>query len=158
MNKRFFGAAAGAALLVGTIAPVAAHSDGEKKERFFESQYRHDVMEHFSYSMKKLLPILNKGMGPKEHIPAIANIMASTATMTKSAFEKDTRGMEGHTETKDNVWENWQDFAKRMDDMERDTAAFAEITARTTDMTKITAGFKNVARHCKACHDEYKAD
>lgn len=148
------------AAVIGIVAPVfsSVAVGQEEKERFFESQYRHDVMEHFNYSMKKLVPILLKGQGDRAHLPAIASIMASTASISKSAFEKDTRGMEGHTDTKDDVWENWNDFSKRMDALEKDTAAFAEVTARTTDADEILAAFKNVGRNCKGCHDEYKAD
>ncbi len=150
------------AALAGIAVPFAstvANSDNhEGHERFFESQYRHDVMEHFNYSMKKLVPILFRNTGPREHIPAIANIMASTATIAKSSFEKDTREMEGHTESKDLVWEDWEDFAERMDALERDTAAFAEVANSTDDADEILAAFRNVGRNCKSCHDIYKND
>jgi len=144
-----------AALVGGALAPVAAHGEGEKKERFFESKYRHDVMEHFNYSMNKLIPILFKGADHKDHLPAIANIMANAATMTKSAFEKDTRGMEGYTLSKDKIWDNWDDFSGRLDKLEADTAAFVTATA-SKDMALIVPAFKKVGSNCKSCHDEYK--
>lgn len=160
-NKPKFKTAAVVALVglaVPFVSTVANSDSHEADERFFESQYRHDVMEHFNYSMKKLVPILFKNTGPREHIPAIANIMASTATMSKAAFEKDTRDLEGHTEAKDDVWENWSDFASRMDALERDTAAFAEVANRTDDPDEVMAAFRNVGRNCKGCHDVYKND
>lgn len=161
MTRKFTARKVALTAIIGVALPLSssvALSDDDGKERFFESQYRHDVMEHFNYSMKKLVPILFKGTGDRAHIPAIASIMASTASISKSAFEKDTRGMEGHTVAKDSVWENWDDFSKRMDALERDTAAFAEVTANTTDADEIMAAFRNVGRNCKGCHDEYKAD
>jgi len=148
-------AAAAVMMIGGALAPVAAHGDGDKKKRFDESAYRHDVMEHFNYSMKKLVPILFKGADHKADLPAIANIMANAATMNKSAFEKDTRGMEGHTEAKDNIWDNWEDFSSRLDTLEADTAAFAEAT-KTGNMAVIVPAFKKVGSNCKSCHDEYK--
>jgi len=155
-----FGKIAAAALITtitsGTVAPFAAYGDGaDGEKRFFESQYRHDVMEHFNYSMKKLIPILFKKAGHEDHLPAIANIMANTAKMTKSAFEKDTRSMEGHTAAKDGIWDSWDDFAARMDKLEADTAAFAEA-AKSGDMAVIMPAFKKVGSNCKSCHDEYK--
>ena len=138
-----------------TVAPLAAHGEGEKKERFFESQYRHDVMEHFNYSMKKLIPILFKGAGHEDHLPAIAKIMANTATMAKTSFEKDTRDMEGHTLAKAKIWDNWDDFSKRLDKLEVDTAAFV-VATETADKTLIVPAFKQVGSNCKSCHDEYK--
>ena len=155
--RKFAAAAVTATMIGGALAPVAAHGDGEEKKRFDESQYRHDVMEHFNYSMKKLIPILFKGQGNKDHLPHIADIMASTAHMTKSAFEKDTRSMEGHTSSKDKIWDNWEDYAKRMDTLEADTAAFA-VATRTGDMAVIVPAFKKVGGNCKSCHDEYKDD
>lgn len=157
-RTKFIAMAALAGLAVPIASTVASGDNHEGHERFFESQYRHDVMAHFNYSMKKLVPILFRNTGPREHIPAIANIMASTAAMSKSAFEKDTREMEGHTEAKDVVWEDWQDFANRMDALERDASAFAEVANRTDDPDEILAAFRNVGRNCKGCHDIYKND
>jgi len=142
-------------MTAGALAPLAAHGESEKKERFFESQYRHDVMEHFNYSMKKLVPILFKGAGHEDHLPAIAKIMSNAAIMSKTAFEKDTRGMEGHTESKDKIWDNWDDFAKRLDKLEADTAAFV-VATETADNALIIPAFKQVGSNCKSCHDEYK--
>lgn len=160
MIQKFTAKKIALAAIIGIALPLSSSiaNSQEEEKRFFESQYRHDVMQHFNYSMKKLVPILFRGTGDRSHLPAIASIMASTASISKSAFEKDTRGTEGHTVAKDAVWENWEDFAKRMDALERDTAAFAEVTARTTDADEIMAAFRNVGRNCKGCHDEYKAD
>jgi len=144
-----------AAMTGGIVAPVAAHGESEKKERFFESQYRHDVMMHFNYSMKKLVPILFKKAGHETDLTAIANIMANTATMSKSAFEKDTRAVKGHTLAKDKIWDNWGDFAGRMEKLEADTAAFV-VATETGDMAMIVPAFKKVGSNCKSCHDEYK--
>jgi len=144
-----------AAMIGGVFVPVAAHGESEKEKRFAESQYRHDVMEHFNYSMKKLVPILFKGADHKADLPAIADIMASAATITTTAFEKDTRGMEGHTEAKDKIWDNWEDFSARLEKMQADTAVFAAV-AKTGDMAAIVPAFKKVGSNCKSCHDEYK--
>ncbi len=159
MTRKFtFKKIAIAALMCAALplsSSVADNHEGEE-ERSFDSKYRHDTMQHFNYSMQKLVPIIFRGTGNPDHLPAIAQIMASTATMTKSVFEKDTRGTEGFTKAKDAVWENWEDFAKRMDSLEADTAAFAEVTKQTTDMDEIKAAFGLVGRNCKGCHDEYK--
>ena len=148
---------AAAALVGSALAPLAAHGESDKKERFAESQYRHDVMEHFSYGFKKIGAISKKKAGKTEHIAAIANIMANAATMTKDAFEKDTRAMEGFTKSKDSIWENWDDFAMRLDKLEVDAAAFAEA-AKSGDMAIIGPAMGAVGKNCKSCHDEYKEE
>lgn len=155
MKRKLVMTVAAGALITSLMAPAIAHGD---EERFPESQYRHDIMEHFKYAIGPLVMNAQGKVQHRDHIAALAKIVAETATMTKSAFEKDTRGMEGMTKAKDKIWENWDDFARRMDELERDTAAFAEIAASTDDMGQIMGGFKNVGRHCKSCHDEYKED
>ncbi|MBL4836996.1 MAG: cytochrome c [Kordiimonadaceae bacterium] len=144
-----------AAVLAGAFGPVAAHSAEEKEKRFAESQYRHDVMEHFSYGFKKITAIMKGQAGEKAHIPAIAAIMAEAATMAKDSFAKDTRGMAGRTEAKDKIWDNWQDYASRMDKLVVDTAAFA-AAAKGGDMAAMGPAMKKVGGSCKSCHDEYK--
>lgn len=131
--------------------------DGDEGERFAESQYRHDVMEHFSYGIKKIQQNMQGNVQHPDHYAPIAAIMAQTATMTKAAFVKDTRGMSGRTEAKDEIWENWGDFAERMDAMETDMAAFAEA-AGSGDASQIQPAFRKAVSHCKSCHDEYKTD
>jgi cytochrome c556 len=133
----------------------AALSDSEK--RFAESQYRHDVMEHFSYAIKALQQNLRGTVQHPDHFAPIAAIMANAATMTKESFEKDTRGIEGRTSAEPEIWDNWDDFASRMDQMEEDTAAFAEA-AKSGDKAQILPAFKKAVSHCKSCHDKYKAD
>ena len=149
-------AAVATAMIGGTLVPVAADGDAEAK-RFFESQYRHDVMEHFSYGFKKIGMIMKGQAGSKDDIAAIANIMANASMMTKAAFKKDTRNMEGHTEAKDKIWEKWDDFSQRLDKLEADANAFA-VAASSGDMAQIGAAMQNVGKNCKSCHDEYKKD
>jgi cytochrome c556 len=145
-----------AVIIGGSLAPAATYA-AAKEKRFPLSQYRHDVMEHFSYGFKKIDMIFKKKAGSREDVAAIAAIMASAATMTKRAFEKDTRTMEGHTEAKDKIWDNWEDFAKRLDTMEADAAAFAQA-AKSGDMALIGPAMQKVGKSCKSCHDEYKDD
>lgn len=152
--KKYIGGLTAAVIFAGAYSPIAAHSD-EEKERFPESQYRHDVMEHFSSGFKKIGLIMKGQAGQRSDIAAIAGIMANAATMTKASFEKDTRGIEGHTEAKDAIWDNWQDFSSRLDTLATDSAAFAEA-AKTGDMSQIGAAMKKVGGSCKSCHDKYK--
>lgn len=155
-TKKLLAVALTGSLLV-PLAGTAVVADDEKEERFTESQYRHDVMEHFSYAIKNILQNFQGNVQHPDHYAPLAQIMATTATMTKDAFEKDTRGMEGHTQAKDEVWANWEDFASRLDQLETDTAAFAEA-AQSGDTDQIAPAFRKAVSHCKSCHDKYKAD
>jgi len=146
-----------ASFALGTAAPLFADEGHEhsKKKRFEESQVRHDVMEHFGDGFSKIGKIFKKEAGTFADFPAIAADMADAATKTKASFLKDTRGMKGHTEAKDIIWDNWDDFAERLDKLEVDTAAFS-VAAKTGDMKLIQPAMKAVGANCKSCHDKYK--
>ncbi|MBL4787637.1 MAG: cytochrome c [Kordiimonadaceae bacterium] len=146
-----------ASFALGTAAPLFADDGHEhsKKKRFEESQVRHDVMEHFNDGFGKIKKIFKKEAGSIADFPAIAADMADAATKTKAAFLKDTRGMKGHTEAKDIIWDNWDDFAQRLDQLETDAAAFSEA-AKTGDMALFQAAMGKVGKNCKSCHDKYK--
>jgi cytochrome c556 len=158
MKNRFLTASIVTALAAGIMAPVAAHSDESGEKRFPESQYRHDLMEHFKYGIGNVVQIMKGESAHKDHLPKLAAIMADASSMVKDAFEKDTRAVSGMTEAKADIWENWDAYAEAADQFERDARNFADVAAATDDMGQIGAAFKQFARNCKSCHDDYKAD
>ena len=77
----------------------------------------------------------------------MSNTQAATA---KKAFEPNVPGGDAKPE----VWANWKDFSKRLDDL---TAATAEL-AKTAKAGGIAAAGPKVqdALTCKGCHDVYR--
>ncbi len=144
-----------AALMAATVFPASAHGAEEKEKRFDESQYRHDVMELAKYSVSNIVQLLKGKASHDGHMQVLADVLAKSATLSIVSFEKDTRGIEGKTEAEDKIWENWQDFAERMDAYTADTATFANIV-KTGDPAQIGAAFKRAVKHCKSCHDDYR--
>jgi cytochrome c556 len=63
----------------------------------------------------------------------------------------------GHTEAKDAVWSNMDDFKKKMETFQVEAASLAEV-AKGGDMAAIKPQFGKVGESCKACHKEYKED
>lgn len=147
--------------IVATVACSAiavssiSFADGDGEKRFPESQYRHDVMEFVKYSYSNIAQLMKGTAEHEGHLAKNARIMAMAASMSKAAFEKDTRGMEGATEARDEIWENWDDFANRMDKFEADAAALA-TAAEGGDMSEIGPAFKKTMSNCKSCHDDYR--
>lgn len=154
-SKKIAVAVLAGSLVIPGSATVLADSHGV--DRFAESQYRHDVMEHFNYAIKKIVQNFQGNVQHPKHFAPIATIMAEAAKMTTDAFEKDTRGMDGYTKAKDDIWENWEDFSSRLEQLKADTAAFAEIT-RSGNMEQVGPAFRKAVSQCKGCHDKYKAD
>lgn len=155
--KKIFKATVITAGLLGLAltSTTVAYGDGPEKKRFAESQYRHDNMEHAKYALTNMLKLMKGEVSHEGHLTKLADIMASSASMAKATFEQDTRSMEGHTEAKGDIWENWDDYAARMDAYAADTAALAEV-AKTGDMALFTPAFQKAVGHCKACHDKYR--
>lgn len=145
-----------AALSLSAI-PASAHGEEGKEPRFEESQYRHDLMERLGKGFGKIRKISKGEAGSPADFPDIAKDMAEAASNMKAAFEKDTRNFEGHTEAKDSIWENWEDYAARLDKMNTDAQAFAAAAA-TGDMSKMGPAMGALGKNCKSCHDEYKLD
>lgn len=55
------------------------------------------------------------------------------------------------------VWENWDDFEERSEQLKADAKALAEAAA-SYDMNDIRPLFMSAARNCQQCHENYRAD
>lgn len=53
------------------------------------------------------------------------------------------------------IWDNWDDFVKRADALQKDAKAL-EAAAIAGDQGDIRSAFMAAARNCKGCHDQYK--
>jgi cytochrome c556 len=61
------------------------------------------------------------------------------------------------SEAKPALWENLDDFKKRMQDLENATMKLAEV-AKGGDEAAMKAEFGTAAKVCKGCHDEYQKE
>lgn len=61
------------------------------------------------------------------------------------------------TDAKPEIWKDFADFRSKMQDLERETAALAQI-AEGGDEAAMRAQFARTGSACKACHDLYKAE
>ena len=143
-----------AASLIATVPSLAL--DEEKVNP--KVQHRQNVMEIVKYSLLGMRDIIKEDVADQSQFPALASSMANASSIAAKAFTPDTRSLEGKTTAKDNVWENWSDFSKRMETFNADAQALA-IVAKEGDMKANIIAFKKAAQNCKSCHDEYrKAD
>ena len=141
----------GASLLLGTVSVDA------QDKRYPESAYRHNVLEQVKYSIgniRMLVQGLEAGDGAMK---MNARNLHTASLMMKGAFAKDTRGMEGKTDAKDEIWENWADFESRVDKFVGDTGALMGAV-EGGDKAAIGGALRTVFSNCKGCHDKYKAD
>ncbi len=62
----------------------------------------------------------------------------------------------GKTRAKPAIWENTDDFSKKLANFRSEAAALA-ATAKSGDKDATIAQFKQTGGACKACHDNYKS-
>ncbi|GLP97167.1 c-type cytochrome [Paraferrimonas sedimenticola] len=84
-----------------------------------------------------------------------ANV-AALSHIPAEGFEPGTD--KGETDALPKIWDNMDDFNKRLMDLQTDAAALAKVSAEKGDKRALGQAFKNVAQNCKGCHDTYKKD
>jgi cytochrome c556 len=111
--------------------------------------YRLHVMRTMGEEVAAINLIL-KNKAPAESFATHVKVLAVTAQTAKKAFEAEIAG----THAKPEIWKNWSDFAKRLDELQASTADLAKA-AESGGVT--VAGPKvQAALTCKSCHDVYR--
>jgi cytochrome c556 len=135
----------GCAILVAVTAPTLARADDQDV-----IDYREHIMKTMGEQVAAMTQIL-KQKAPAENFAIHVQVLAITAATAKKAFEPKVLG----GEAKPDVWAQWPDFTKRLD----------ELTAITADLAKIakTGGVAAAAPKaqtltCKNCHDTYRVE
>jgi cytochrome c556 len=129
--------------IVGTLLPISGHADDQ------------DVRDYRSHIMKTLgeqfaaLNQIAKGKAPAADVAVQAEVLSITAGVAKGAFTPKVTGGEAKPE----VWEKWDDFSKRMDEM---VAAAQDVAkaAKQGGVAAVTPKLSSLS--CKGCHDVYR--
>jgi len=112
-----------------------------------------DARKHIMNTMKdqsNTLGDMMAGLKPDDDAVALMDALAQTASGALKAFEPQVQG----GESKPEVWTQWADFSKRMNEFMRKTAEMSKIAH---DKGK-QAGLEDTADAltCKGCHDVYR--
>jgi cytochrome c556 len=128
------------------LMPAAGHADGKET-----IDYRQHIMKTLNEQSAALGQILSTTV-PGDNTAAHLQAIALAASLALKAFEPKVPGGEAKPE----VWSNWADFSKRMNDFARKTAEMAKISREQGN----DAALANVvdALSCKGCHDVYRAE
>ena len=120
---------------------------------FADDQETIDYREHVMKTMGEQIAAMNQmrqGKIAPDNLAVHAQILAVTATTAKSAFTPKVVG----GKAKADVWANWPDFSKRLDDLVAATADLAKA-AKTGGMAAVGPKLQG-ALPCKGCHDTYR--
>jgi len=137
---------AGAIALWALLAGVAAAADNNDV-----IDYRQHIMNTLNEQAAALGEILS-GAVPDDNVIAHMDALAITASTALKAFEPKVPGGQAKPE----VWGNWADFSKRMNEFAQGTAAMAKLAHEQGK----DAGLAKVmdALSCKKCHDTYRQE
>jgi len=142
------------AVALGVIMwlPLVGHTDGKDVRRADDKdvvEYRKHIMKSLEQQTAAFGQILS-GAGPTENTLAHMEALALSASVALKAFEAKVPGGEAKPE----VWSNWPDFSKRMQEFADKTAGMAKIGREKG----VDAAVLEVldALSCKSCHDLYR--
>lgn len=98
----------------------------------------------------ELLGEIAAGLKPADKLGEVTRSIAESAAASKAAFEPRVPGGRSKTE----VWTNWSDYSKRLDEFDINAKKLAELGAKG-DLTSVT-NMLGSALPCKECHDVYR--
>jgi cytochrome c556 len=102
-------------------------------------------------SMGEEVAALNQiaaGKASAADVAVHADVLRITAGLAKVAFTEKVPG----GQSKPEVWTQWDDFSKRLDEMVAATTDLAK-TAKQGGVAAVTPKLNGLS--CKGCHDEY---
>jgi cytochrome c556 len=115
-----------------------------------------DVIDYRTHVMKTLgeqtdaIGMILENKAPPDNFATHLKVLAVTATQAKKAFEPKVPGGNAKPE----VWANWADFSKRLDELVATTAELA-TAAQHESVAAVAAKIKSTLK-CKGCHDNYR--
>lgn len=143
-----------AAASIGVVSNVMAEEQKSPEEMAIE--YRQDAFHMIKYHFGPMAAMVK---GDKEfNAEEFAKNAEAVAALSKFPINGFIEGSDmGETEAKSSIWDNMDDFKKKMETFQVEAASLAEV-AKGGDMAAIKPQFGKVGESCKACHKEYKED
>ncbi|MEJ0035347.1 MAG: cytochrome c [Gammaproteobacteria bacterium] len=133
------------AMSAGSVLPYARAEDNPVIE------YRQRVMRTLQEQSAALGQILSTVI-PDDNMPAHLEAIALTASVALNAFKPKVEGGESLPD----VWNQWDDFSKRMNEFARKAAEVAKAAKTgTASKEELMTGMTD-ALNCKSCHDVYR--
>jgi cytochrome c556 len=131
------------AALVAILNSVAHADDKDAID------YRQHIMKTMGEQSAALGQILSTAIPPDNAI-AHVQILALTASTALKAFEPKVQGGEAKPE----IWSNWADFSKRMNELSQGLNQATKL-AREKGSDAALANILDVLT-CKSCHETYR--
>lgn len=119
-------------------------------------EYRQSVYNVIKWNFAPIGAMV-KGEKPYD-ADAVARHTAFLEVLSKMPLEGFTPGSDvGKTEAKPDIWKNWAEFEKLMNNFQQETVKLNQA-AQARDQNAVKAQFSNTAKACKACHDKFRKE
>lgn len=134
---------------VGGVALAQADPDNAIK-------YRQQIFQTLGANLTAVVMNLKGEVSFPDAVAVHARTVADTAPLIVPAMAQDTAGQGARdTDALAKIWDNWDDFTAKADDLEAAAVRLAEL-AGGDDMAALGAQVQEVGAACKACHDDYR--
>jgi cytochrome c556 len=138
-------------------AATPAPAPATKEEALKVMHERHEGMEQIGKSTKAIKRQLDSSAPDVAEIQKAAATIAELAAKSPNWFPLGTGPDVGKTGAKPEIWQTYPDFVSKDRDFGKAAQAF-DAAARSGDLSKIKAGFADLGKSCKACHDKFRSD
>ncbi|RUO60574.1 c-type cytochrome [Pseudidiomarina insulisalsae] len=141
----------GALTMSAMVAAQHAFNDAEKAVEYRQKAF--SVMQNNFAYMGDML----KGDMPfdAEIFKERADTVAQMSSVPWVGFRQEGAMPGNNTDALPAIWDNWEDFQERAEQLQRDTYRLAQV-AVAGNQNELRAAFKETAQNCKGCHDQYK--
>lgn len=130
------------------VAPVAAQADDQDV-----MNYRKQVMKTMG-EQSALIGMTLQGKAPADQLVSHVKTLYLAAGQALKAFEPKVVGADKTGEAKADVWANWADFSKRMNEQ---VAKLAALEKAATEGGAAKAGpLMQTSLDCRGCHETYR--
>ncbi|MBW2423897.1 MAG: cytochrome c [Deltaproteobacteria bacterium] len=116
-------------------------------------QYRHKLMEAIGSNMAAIADIMKYGLDLPGHVENHARQLEKSAALIAGAFK--AKVVEGPTDAKPEIWQDWAKFEQAIADYEKAAGAFASAAAGS-DGEAIGAAMKGLGKSCSGCHKSFR--
>jgi cytochrome c556 len=137
---------AGLTLALATGLTPLAHAD--EKDTI---EYRQHIMKSLN-AQSAILGQIVSGAIPEDNLVQHLDVLALLASTALQSFEPKVPGGEAKPE----VWNDWADFSKRMQEFAKKTQDASKV-AHTQGGQAALSNMLDVLS-CKSCHDVYRAE
>ena len=141
------------ALLVGMLGLVLMLTGVQAQDDEHYLGYRQKVMKSMGASMGAIGDILKHKLPFAGHIGVHASDISRMSAVIAEAFEKEIT--EGRTDSKPDVWQDWDKFVGAAEALQEQGAKLADV-ASGGDMAAIGAQVKNLGKACGDCHKPFR--